>query len=99
MSLEKQLIVAKYKLKYSKKFLKEYKKLSKQLKNETDIVLEKLVNCEKLEAKYKDHALKGNLAGIRDCHIKPDLVLLYCIQKEELILTALRINSHSNLGL
>ena len=30
-----------------------------------------------LEAKYVDHALSGNWNGFRDCHIKPDLVLIY----------------------
>ena len=35
-----------------------------------------LLNDVQLPEKYCDHALKGNLTGSRDCHIKPDLVLI-----------------------
>lgn len=91
--------MAKYKLIRAKSFIKEYKKLSLQLQDEVDKILTKLENGEKLESKYKDHALKGNLSGLRDCHIKHDLVLFYKLNEYELILTALRINSHSELGI
>lgn len=40
-------------------------------------IIERLSNDETLEAKYKDHALKGNLKTFRECHIKPDLLLIY----------------------
>jgi len=30
-----------------------------------------------IEAKYKDHQLKGNMREFRECHIKPDLLLVY----------------------
>lgn len=60
-------------------------------------VLDKLANNETLESKYKDHALTGELKGYRDCHIKPDLVLIYQKQKDLLILKALRINKHSEV--
>ena len=49
-----------------------------------------------MELKHKDHALKGKLKGLRDCHVKPDLVLIYKIDEDVLILTALRISNHSN---
>lgn len=57
------------------------KKLLKKL-NKKDIdkvfnVIEKLANGEKLDIKFKDHALKGDYLGYRDCHIKADLVLIY----------------------
>lgn len=40
-------------------------------------ILKDLEDIKKNPHKYKDHALKGNLKGIRDCHIRPDLILLY----------------------
>jgi addiction module toxin, relE/stbE family len=88
--------MAKFKLKYSKRFLKDYKKLSVKDKDLTDAILTKLLNGEPLEAKHKDHALKGKLIGLRDCHIKPDLVLIYKPEEQILILTAVRIANHSN---
>jgi len=88
--------MAKFKLKYSKRFLKDYKKLSIKDKDLTDAILTKLLNGEPLEAKHKDHALKGKLKGLRDCHILPDLVLIYKLEEQILILTAVRIANHSN---
>ncbi|ENY6720749.1 type II toxin-antitoxin system mRNA interferase toxin, RelE/StbE family [Campylobacter jejuni] len=37
---------------------------------------------QRLELKYKDYALKGKLKGIRDYHIRPDLILIYEKRKE-----------------
>lgn len=89
----------KYAIKYSKQFKKSLKKLSKDDIDKTLEVVEKLSNDEKLEIKYKDHALKGNLKDFRDCHIRPDLVLIYKKQDKKLILTCIEIGSHSELGL
>ena len=40
-------------------------------------VLNSLVHKKALPEKYRDHALIGNWKGFRDCHVKPDLVLIY----------------------
>lgn len=56
-----------------------------------------LLNGLPLPVKYKDHALTGNLADFRDCHIKPDLVLLYRLDGDDLQLV--RLGSHSELKL
>ena len=58
-------------------------------------VIEKLVNEEELEARYKDHPLHGNYAGARDCHITPDWVLIYAIVENELRL--IRTGTHADL--
>lgn len=89
----------KYNVEYTKEFKKDYKKLNKEQKEILNEVISKLANKEVLEQKYKDHELKGGLNGIRDCHIEPDLVLLYRVKHEILELFLLRINSHSNLGI
>jgi mRNA interferase YafQ len=62
-----------------------------------DDVLELLAAGEPLAKKHKDHALKGNYAGYRECHIKPDWLLIYAIDNGRLILTAMRTGSHSEL--
>lgn len=87
----------KYKLRYSKAYKKGIKKLNNSDRLLLENILSKLANGEKLESKYKNHTLKGNLKGIWDCHIKPDLVLLYKKEEDILILTALAIGSHSEM--
>ena len=87
----------KYKLRYSKAYKKGIKKLNNSDRLLLENILSRLANGEKLESKYKNHALKGNLKGIWDCHIKPDLVLLYKKEEDIFILTALAIGSHSEM--
>ncbi|MBS9775019.1 MAG: type II toxin-antitoxin system YafQ family toxin [Tenacibaculum sp.] len=58
-------------------------------------VLHYLINGVKLPAKYRDHALKGNYAMFRECHIKPDLLLIYYV--EDNVLKLVRLASHSEL--
>jgi mRNA interferase YafQ len=79
-------------------FKKDFKKATKLPITEiVEIghVIKKLQLQEPLAAKYSDHDLIGNWLGFRDCHIKPDLVLIYKIQGESLLLA--RIGSHSEL--
>ena len=45
-----------------------------------DEVIEKLRLGQTLEEKYRDHELKGNFVGFRECHIKPDWLLIYLIE-------------------
>nr|CAA6827336.1 MAG: YafQ toxin protein [uncultured Thiotrichaceae bacterium] len=61
-------------------------------------VLWKLGNDEPLPERFKDHALTGNWVDFRDCHIKPDLVLIYRKPDEE-TLQLVRMGSHSELDL
>ena len=86
-----------YKIATTTRFDKDYAKLSPADRELAKTVINRLANDEILEQKYKDHPLKGDYAGFRDCHVKPDLVLIYSKNKDALILTAFRINSHSEL--
>jgi mRNA interferase YafQ len=86
-----------YKIVTTKRFDKDYAKLSPSDRNLAKQIINRLANDEVLEQKYKDHPLKGELKGFRDCHIKPDLVLIYSKNKDALLLTAFRISSHSEL--
>lgn len=87
----------KYNIKYSTKFKKHYKKLNTKEQQEARAIIERLANDEPLEPKYKDHALKGDFLGFRECHLKPDLLLIYQKQNNKLILYCLDIGSHSEL--
>jgi mRNA interferase YafQ len=60
-------------------------------------MIEKLVNEEELEARYKDHPLQGKFAEARDCHINADWILIYAVVKNELRL--IRTGTHSDLFL
>ncbi|WP_281728030.1 type II toxin-antitoxin system YafQ family toxin [Helicobacter salomonis] len=63
-----------------KSFQKDYTRHFKS-KNITrdvlDVIVSKLQQQLPLEAKYKDHALKGQWKDFRECHVKPDLLLIY----------------------
>jgi mRNA interferase YafQ len=61
-------------------------------------VVTMLANDRVLAEKYRDHALVGEWTDYRDCHIEPNLVLIY--QKPEAgVLRLIRLGSHSELGL
>ena len=80
-------------------FRKDLKRINKRGKDLSLLkdVLQTLREEQALEEKYHDHALTGNNIGFRECHIQPDWLLVYAINKEELILTASRTGSHSDL--
>ena len=89
--------MASYNVNFTKSFIKDYKKLQTKDKDLTDVLIDKLATGQPLESKHKDHALSGNLQGFRECHIKPDLLLIYELCDDILQLNALRVGSHSKL--
>ncbi len=86
-----------YEIFRTKSFKRDYKKLSKRDKETLKSVIIKLSNDEKLEEKYKDHNLIGNFNGCRECHVKPDLLLVYRIDDDILELALTRVGSHAKL--
>jgi len=60
-------------------------------------VISLLQSEEPLPDQYKDHALTGDLAGCRECHLKPNWLLIYRISEDNLILYLTRTGSHSDL--
>lgn len=76
---------------------KAVKKLSQNDKQIAKMLIDKLLNDEVLDPKHKDHKLTGQYDGFRECHIKPDLLLIYKKEKRILILICLAIGSHSEL--
>ena len=83
---------------FTNQFKKDFKKIRKlpfkDLKTIFDLI-SKLENQEELELRFKNHNLTGDYTGYQECHIKPDLLLIYKISKNQLYLT--RIGSHSEL--
>lgn len=87
----------KYEIFRTSSFKKGFKKLSTKQQEETFAVIEKLANGEILELKYKDHQLVGNYKNCIECHIKPDLLLIYRINNDILELALIEIGSHAEL--
>ena len=89
----------KYTLKPTTQFKRDLKKAQKQNKN-LDLlnkVLQQLADGVPLPEKNRDHALTGNYAGCRECHIQPDWLLIYEIAEDTLFLYLTRTGSHSEL--
>ena len=90
----------KYRVFKSKRFRKSLKKMirrGKDIDKLNDVIL-KLAAGEQLEPQYRDHALSGDLAGLRYCHIESDWVLLYFYTENgELVLTLSDTGTHSDL--
>ena len=60
-------------------------------------VIKKLADGVPLEQRYRDHALTGDYAGSRECHITPDWLLIYEIDGDTLLLYLLCTGTHSDL--
>lgn len=80
-----------YSVRRTKKFEKSFEKVSKgvvksDLKKEVAMVIDILSSGGKLPVKYRDHKLKGQLADYRECHIRPDILLIYEIKDDILVL-------------
>ena len=88
---------------YQVKFTTAYKKAYKLMKKRgqdislLDEVVDLLRQGRQLEVRYRDHGLTGDLAGFRECHIKPDWLLIYLIENDILTLTLIDTGLHSDL--
>lgn len=60
-------------------------------------LLELLKSDAPLPSKYRDHALHNDWDGCRDCHVRPDVVLVYQKTSDGIVLLLLRIGSHSEI--
>ena len=94
---------SKEKTKYEVKFTSAMKKDMKKVeKRHYDLILfaesvGKLANGLSLDEKYHDHGLEGNWKNHRECHIKPDWLLIYQIKDDVLILELSRTGTHADL--
>ncbi|MEK7564568.1 MAG: type II toxin-antitoxin system YafQ family toxin [Patescibacteria group bacterium] len=85
---------------YTKRFQKSFKKIARSGKikrEEVEFVIDVLASVQKLDRKYQDHPLQGNFEGFRECHIRPDILLIYYIKNQELVLVLFDMGTHSEL--
>ncbi len=89
----------KYTIRPTSCFQKDLKRAAKRGYNTglLTAVIKKLANGEPLAQKHRDHALTGDYAGCRECHITPDWLLIYEISDDTLLLYLTRTGIHSNL--
>ena len=93
-------------IKYTNRFKRDYKReksgKSRQFSQTLDRELTEIVTLLAADAvlprRYADHALTGDWIDFRDCHIRPDLVLIYR-KMDTGGLELVRLGSHSELGL
>lgn len=90
-------------IEYTTQFKRDYKREQKGhhkavLESLLSDVVDFLVNDKKLDPKYRDHGLSGDWKDHRDCHLKPDLLLIYRKPNNK-ILQLVRLGSHSELSL
>ena len=80
-------------------FRKDYKRLKKRGYDMKllEEVIESLQKEQALAQRYRDHGLLGDDAGFRECHILPDWLLIYVVDKGKLLLTASRTGTHADL--
>jgi mRNA interferase YafQ len=77
--------------------LKKSGNLTPKLYAEINEVVATLAFGGQLSKEYSDHALKGKWEGYRECHIRGDLLLVYQIIEDKLVLVLSDIGSHSYL--
>ena len=89
----------KYEVKFTAQFKRDYKRIKKRKFNiaELQAVVAMLAEGNTLPETYRDHALIGSYRNARECHIKPDWLLIYSISNEILVLELMRTGSHSDL--
>ena len=88
-----------YTVEQTGQFKRQYKLMQKRGADMSLLngVVKLLSSGQPLPPKNRDHALAGNLAGQRECHIAPDWLLVYRIHNDSLILELLRTGTHSDL--
>ena len=88
-------------IEWTNAFKRDYKKaLSNPRHRDLASLLESIGNSlagdEVLAARYRDHVFAGEYTGHRECHLKPDLLLIYK-KPDDMVLRFVRLGSHSEL--
>ncbi len=91
-----------YDIVQTKQFTKSLKRLikgglKKSAQKSILITIDKIATGKKLDPGYKDHQLQGEFAAYRECHIQGDLLLMYEIVNQELVLILIDIGSRNDL--
>ncbi|GHV58879.1 hypothetical protein FACS1894103_1170 [Campylobacterota bacterium] len=86
-----------YEIFRTKSFKKSFKKIDKTAQKEVLRVVALLADKKPLPASMRDHLLSGAFRDCRECHIKPDLLLIYRFRDEILELALIDVGTHSDL--
>ena len=88
-----------YRVKFTSAYKKDYKRAKKRGLDIglLDAVVDELRQGHTLPAKHRDHELKGNWAGFRECHIQPDWLLIYLVEDDILTLTLTNTDTHADV--
>ncbi len=83
---------------YGRQFKRDFQRCEKRRykMDKLDEIIDKLANRQPLEARNRDHELRGDWEPARECHITPDWLLVYRVAGDTLEL--LRTGTHSDLG-
>jgi mRNA interferase YafQ len=87
------------KISFTNQYLKDLELMKRRNlpKSELDEVVKLLSEEKPLLPKHQDHPLKGKFSGYRECHIRPDWLLIYKVEKQILTLVLIRTGTHSDL--
>ena len=85
-------------------YTKSFKKSLKRVRQYPGFKIQKFRNVIELlqcgavlPVQYRDHGLTGDMAGYRECHLAPDILLIYQIDNEILTLVLTNIGTHASL--
>lgn len=81
------------------RFRKDVRRCAKRGYNLSRMVkiVDRLAREEILEPRHRDHPLTGDYIGYRECHIEPDWLLIYRVDRDRLVLVEHRTGTHSDL--
>ena len=89
-------------VRWRSQFKKDYRRMMKQGQDigKLDYVIGELAEPNPLPEQYRDHSIKGDYAGYKECHIEPDWLLIYdyeTLDGGERQLLLVRTGSHADL--
>ena len=85
-------------IKQQARFRKAFRRVLKRGKKGKKLfeVVNRIIT-KNLEIAHKDHALKGDFVGLRECHIEPDWLLVYQLDEKADILFLIDTGSHQDI--
>lgn len=90
-----------YEIRPTQQYRKSYKRLQRSGRTKDIKELERVIDLlavdKKLASRHQDHELVGDMKCFRECHVRPDLLLIYRKYRESCILVLVNVGSHSEL--
>lgn len=86
-------------VRFERQFKRDYKRVLKRGLDSSKLenLIDLLRTQNPLPQQYRDHNLRGNYVGCRECHIEPDWLLIYRVDGNDLVLILIRTGTHSDL--